>query len=57
LFSGILHVGHAFTFSKSDFAAGYWSMKGKKVLYPMGFHCTGMPIAAAAQRIKRMKTP
>jgi leucyl-tRNA synthetase len=28
-------------------------MKGKKVLFPFGFHCTGMPIAAAAQKIDR----
>lgn len=26
---------------------------GKNVLWPFAFHCTGMPIAAAARRLKR----
>ena len=28
-------------------------MKGKDVLWPFAFHCTGMPIAACADRLKR----
>lgn len=28
-------------------------MKGKKVLFPFGFHCTGMPIKACADKLKR----
>lgn len=42
--NGRLHLGHAFTFSKVDFAVGYERMKGKRSLLPQGFHCTGMPI-------------
>ena len=42
--NGSLHLGHAFTVSKIEFAAGYQRMKGKRALFPMGFHCTGMPI-------------
>lgn len=26
---------------------------GKKVLFPFGFHCTGMPIKACADKLKR----
>lgn len=26
---------------------------GKKVLFPFGFHCTGMPIKASADKLKR----
>ena len=26
-------------------------MKGKRVLFPFSFHCTGMPIAAAAKKL------
>lgn len=42
--NGSLHLGHAFTISKIEFAAGYQRMLGKRALFPMGFHVTGMPI-------------
>lgn len=51
--NGRLHLGHAFTLSKADFACGVQRQLGKKVLFPFGFHCTGMPIAAAAQGIRQ----
>lgn len=31
----------------------YQRLKGKKVLFPFGFHCTGMPIKACADKLKR----
>jgi leucyl-tRNA synthetase len=51
--NGVLHLGHAFSLSKAEFAARYQRLKGKKVLFPFGFHCTGMPIMASADRLKR----
>jgi len=42
--NGSLHLGHAFTISKIEFACGFERMLGKKALFPMGFHLTGMPI-------------
>ena len=42
--NGSLHLGHAFTISKIEFAAGFHRMLGERVLFPHGFHCTGMPI-------------
>lgn len=51
--NGVLHLGHAFTLAKCDFAARYHKLKGDKVLFPFAFHCTGMPICAAATRLKR----
>ena len=50
--NGVLHAGHAFT-SKVEFATGFQRMNGKRALFPLGFHCTGMPIKAAADKIKR----
>ncbi|ETO02325.1 hypothetical protein RFI_35111 [Reticulomyxa filosa] len=50
--NGILHLGHAFTLTNAEFAAGYQRLKVKNVLFPFGFHCTGMPIAACAQKIR-----
>ncbi|KAI8985496.1 leucyl-tRNA synthetase [Pilobolus umbonatus] len=51
--NGRLHLGHAFTFSKVDIGTGYERMKGKRALLPQGFHCTGMPIKACADKLKR----
>ncbi|KAJ1547846.1 cytosolic leucyl tRNA synthetase, partial [Cladochytrium tenue] len=50
--NGRLHLGHAFTISKSEFAVGYQRLKGKVSLFPFGFHCSGMPIKASADKIK-----
>lgn len=49
--NGSLHAGHSFTVSKVEFAAGFARMQGKRALFPMGFHCTGMPIKACADKL------
>ena len=51
--NGRLHLGHSFSLSKVEFTVGYQRMKGKRVLFPFGFHCTGMPIKACADKLKR----
>ncbi|PRT55682.1 Leucine--tRNA ligase, cytoplasmic [Wickerhamiella sorbophila] len=51
--NGVLHAGHSYTMSKAEFATGYERMKGKRALFPMGFHCTGMPIRASADKLAR----
>ncbi|KAI1818353.1 leucyl-tRNA synthetase [Poronia punctata] len=51
--NGTLHAGHAFTWSKVEFMTGFARMKGQKALFPQGYHCTGMPIKAAADKLKR----
>ena len=51
--NGRLHLGHAFTITKAEFAARFNRLMGKNVLFPFAFHCTGMPIQAAANKIKR----
>ena len=49
--NGTLHAGHTFTVSKVEFTAGFARMEGKRVLFPLGFHCTGMPIKACADKL------
>lgn len=39
--NGVLHLGHAFSISKLEFAAAYHRLIGERVLFPQGFHCTG----------------
>jgi leucyl-tRNA synthetase len=50
--NGYLHIGQAVTNLHPDIMARYKRMKGFNVLFPYAFHCTGMPIVAAARRIK-----
>jgi len=50
--NGHLHIGHAFSLSKAMFRAQYERHMGKNVLFPFAFHCTGMPIQAAANKLK-----
>lgn len=49
--NGTLHMGHCFTISKIEFMAGFQRMKGKRVLFPWGYHCTGLPIKACADKL------
>ncbi|ORX89488.1 leucyl-tRNA synthetase [Basidiobolus meristosporus CBS 931.73] len=51
--NGRLHLGHTFTFTKVEFATGYERLKGRRALFPFGFHCTGMPIKACADKLAR----
>ena len=48
--NGSLHLGHAFSISKVEFATGWERMKGRRALFPLGFHCTGMPIKVGVSR-------
>ncbi|XP_077984982.1 leucine--tRNA ligase, cytoplasmic-like [Glandiceps talaboti] len=51
--NGRLHLGHTFSLSKCEFAVGYQRLKGKQCLFPFGLHCTGMPIKACSDKLKR----
>lgn len=51
--NGRLHLGHTYSLSKCEFAVGYQRLKGKICLFPFGLHCTGMPIKACADKLKR----
>ncbi|KAL7570499.1 hypothetical protein ACA910_004279 [Epithemia clementina (nom. ined.)] len=50
--NGNLHIGHAFSMTKAVFRAQFERHMGKNVLFPFAFHCTGMPIQAAANKLK-----
>lgn len=51
--NGRLHLGHTFTISKCEFAVGFHRLKGKRCLFPFGFHASGMPIKACADKLAR----
>ena len=50
--NGHLHIGHAFSLTKAVFRAQFERNRGKNVLFPFAFHCTGMPIQAAANKLR-----
>ena len=49
--NGRLHLGHCFTITKAEYASRYQRLKGKNVLFPFAYHCTGMPIKACADKL------
>jgi leucyl-tRNA synthetase len=51
--NGRLHLGHGFSMSKAEFASRFHRLLGQNTLFPFAFHCTGMPIQAAANKLKR----
>lgn len=51
--NGVLHAGHVFTYSKVDFAIGFERLRSKRALFALGFHCSGMPIRASADKLQR----
>ncbi|RLF51560.1 MAG: leucine--tRNA ligase [Thermoplasmata archaeon] len=51
--SGYLHVGHMRGFTYADIIARYMRMKGYDVIFPAGFHATGLPAVSLAKKVAR----
>ena len=49
--SGLLHMGHVFSYTQADFVARYNRMSGKDVFYPMGFDDNGLPTERLVEKI------
>lgn len=50
--NSLLHIGHFYTLMRVEALCRYKRLQGYNVLFPQGWHCTGSPIEAAAQRIR-----
>merc|ERR1711894_469952 len=53
--SGILHMGHVFSYTQTDFIARFQRMIGKNVYYPIGFDHNGLPTEKLTEKIKKIK--
>ncbi|HVP26435.1 MAG TPA: leucine--tRNA ligase [Candidatus Bathyarchaeia archaeon] len=51
--NGPLHIGHAFTASRTDAYARFKRMQGYNVLFPWAWHWTGQPLLGASNRIAK----
>lgn len=53
--SGVLHMGHVFSYTHADFVARYQRMKGKDVFYPMGYDDNGLPTERLVEKTKKVR--
>ena len=53
--SGLLHMGHVFSYTQADFVARYQRMAGKNVFYPMGFDDNGLPTERLVEKTKKIR--
>src|SRR5476649_2368094 len=53
--SGLLHMGHIFSYTQADFIARYQRMQGKTVFYPIGFDDNGLPTERLVEAEKKKK--
>ncbi|MCD6108490.1 MAG: leucine--tRNA ligase [Thermoplasmata archaeon] len=51
--SGYLHVGHMRGFTYCDIIARYKKMQGFNVIFPAGFHASGIPSIGFAKKVER----
>ena len=50
--SGKMHIGHAFSYTQTDFIARYKRMKGMNVFYPFGTDDNGLATEKLIQKLK-----
>jgi len=53
--SGRMHIGHAFSYSQSDFIARFKRMTGNEIFYPFGTDDNGLPTERLVEKSKGVK--
>ena len=53
--SGVLHMGHVFSYTQADFIARFQRMSGKSVFYPIGFDDNGLPTERLVEKVRKIR--
>lgn len=53
--SGVLHMGHVFSYCHADFIARFQRIMGKNVFYPIGFDDNGLPTERLVEKESKIK--
>jgi valyl-tRNA synthetase len=53
--SGLIHVGHVYSYTHADIMIRYHRMKGEQVFYPFGFDDNGLPTELFTERVKGVR--
>ncbi|MBN8828136.1 MAG: valine--tRNA ligase [Sphingobacteriia bacterium] len=53
--SGLLHMGHIFSYTQADFIARYKRMRGFEVFYPIGFDDNGLPTEKLVEKSRNIR--
>ena len=53
--SGLLHMGHIFSYTQADLVARYKRMSGKTVFYPIGFDDNGLPTERLVEKQRKVR--
>ncbi|HTH99178.1 MAG TPA: valine--tRNA ligase [Stellaceae bacterium] len=53
--SGILHIGHVYSYTQTDLIARFQRMTGKNVFYPMGFDDNGLPTERLVEKRRNIR--
>ena len=51
--NGPPHIGHSYTYIRTDVMAKFKALQGYNVLFAQGFHATGEPIVSVIKRLKK----
>ncbi|MEP0814092.1 MAG: valine--tRNA ligase [bacterium] len=53
--SGLLHLGHIYSYTQMDIIARYQKLRGKVVFYPFGFDDNGLPTERMVERARDVR--
>ncbi len=54
--SGLLHMGHVYSYTQTDVIARFQRMLGRNVFYPMGFDDNGLPTERLVEKQRNQKS-